>query len=117
MAETSAKAKASLSITPLHIAVSAKASLEMVRLLLQYSDRNVEDSLGRTPLSIAVRLGQDNPAGVLEELLANASADRVVEYASDKFVMANTASPAGQHYSSLRAIEFVRGSKLGASNT
>eukprot|EP00946_MAST-07B_sp_MAST-7B-sp1_P000585 g585.t1 len=117
MAAESAKAKASLGITPLHIAVSAKASLEVVRLLLEFSDVGVEDSLFRTPLSIAVRLGQDNPKGVLEELLAKAPSDRLVEYASDKFVMANATSPAGRHYSGLRTIEFVRGSKLGAANT
>eukprot|EP00946_MAST-07B_sp_MAST-7B-sp1_P000553 g553.t1 len=117
VAGESAKAKDRLGVTPLHVAVSSKAGLGIVRLLMSYSDRGVEDKLKRTPLSIAIRIGRDNPKGVLEELLANAAPEELRKSAADKFVLSNTALPEGRHYSSLRAVNFVRGSKLGACNT
>ena len=111
LAPECAKAKDILGITPLHVAVLSRSCLETIQLLLEYSEKEVEDSLHRTPLSIALRIGQDNPRGVLDELIANTSSQTLRECALDKFVFPHTGSPDGRHYSRLRDDDFVRGSK------
>ena len=108
LAPECAKAKDVLGITPLHVAVLSRSCLGIIQLLLEYSDREVEDSLHRTPLSIALRIGQENSHGVLDELLANTPSKRLREYSSDKFVFHHVGSPAGHHYSRLRDSDFVR---------
>ena len=53
--------------TPLHAAVKEKSEVMIVALLTKGADRNIKDSLGRTPLELAEEWGLAAIADVLKD--------------------------------------------------